>query len=548
MNFNYRNKLSREFQNFDLFSGETNVSSSGFTVASQTGNSVSLPGTSSEGTEGWPKYKKRNTGRGTDRTLDSYLVKSTLLQKMSLDKQVARFIFATNTSFRSVDHPEFIKLVQDLRPGYIPPTRKDISGHLLDTIHEEEKLKCSTILNGQMVCLGLDGWSNVHNEPIICATITTKTGDVYLIDTIDTSGHAHTAEYLAEVAIESIKNCQNNFKCIVRSVVTDNAANVTKMRLLLQSRTDLNVITYGCSAHVLNLLANDFQYSSIKEQIMKVIKYFRNNHFANACYRSTGALKLILPSEVRWNSILDSLESYTKAWSVILKICDEHQDAIDKTIQNIVSNIGLKRNVDDMINQLKPISCALDKIQKNNCTLSDCVFIWKELGEKINSTKNKEVIQKYKNRYCMALTATHFLSYMLDPREKASAHELTQEEKTSAFDFAKSKYPALLPLIIKFNAKSTPFHEPYFDSDITSCVTPYEWWKSQKEEIDTFNNTLFSNIEQLLTAQATSASVERVFSSFGLVHSKLRNRLGTDKAAKLVFLFKIFNKDTKSAE
>lgn len=529
------------FQNFDFLSGETNVSTSGFTVASQTGDSVSIPGTSSGGTEGWPKNKKMKTGR--DRTLDSYLVKSTPLQKMSLDKQVARFIFATNASFRSVDHPEFIKLVQDLRPGYIPPTRKDISGHLLDTIHNEEKSKCATILNGQTVCLGLDGWSNVHNEPIICATITTKTGDVYLIDTIDTSGHAHTAEYLAEVAMESIKNCQNNFKCIVRSVVTDNAANVTKMRLLLQNRTDLNVITYGCSAHVLNLLANDFQYSSMKEQIMKVIKYFRNNHFANACYRSTGALKLILPSDVRWNSVLDSLESYTKAWSILLKICDEHQDAIDKTVQNIVSNIGLKRNVDDMINQLKPISCALDKVQKNNCTLSDCVFIWKELGEKINSSKNKEVIQKFKNRYCMALTATHFLTYMLDPRQKVS--DLTQEEKTSALDFAKSKYQELLPFIIKFNAKSTPFQESYFDYEITSCVTPYEWWKSQKEEIDRLNNTVFSIIEQLFTAQATSASVERVFSSFGLVHTKLRNRLGTDKAAKLVFLFKIFNKDTK---
>jgi hypothetical protein len=49
-------------------------------------------------------------------------------------------------------------------------------------------------------------------------------------------------------------------------------------------------------------------------------------------------------------------------------------------------------------------------------------------------------------------------------------------------------------------------------------------------------------IEQLLTAIASSASIERIFSTFGLVHSKLRNRLGTEKAAKLVFLFKHFNK------
>ena len=42
---------------------------------------------------------------------------------------------------------------------------------------------------------------------------------------------------------------------------------------------------------------------------------------------------------------------------------------------------------------------------------------------------------------------------------------------------------------------------------------------------------------------ASSASIERVFSSFGLVHSKLRNRLGVEKAGKLVFLHKILNRD-----
>ena len=39
-------------------------------------------------------------------------------------------------------------------------------------------------------------------------------------------------------------------------------------------------------------------------------------------------------------------------------------------------------------------------------------------------------------------------------------------------------------------------------------------------------------------ACASSASIERVFSTFGLVHSKLRNRLGIEKAAKLVFCFR----------
>jgi hypothetical protein len=53
---------------------------------------------------------------------------------------------------------------------------------------------------------------------------------------------------------------------------------------------------------------------------------------------------------------------------------------------------------------------------------------------------------------------------------------------------------------------------------------------------------IISVAKQLLTATGSSAGVKRVFASFGLVHSKLRNRLGIAKAGKLVFLFKLLNK------
>jgi len=46
---------------------------------------------------------------------------------------------------------------------------------------------------------------------------------------------------------------------------------------------------------------------------------------------------------------------------------------------------------------------------------------------------------------------------------------------------------------------------------------------------------------QLFSATATTAGLERIFSSYGLVHSKLRNKLGNKKAAKLTFLFKHLN-------
>jgi len=55
-------------------------------------------------------------------------------------------------------------------------------------------------------------------------------------------------------------------------------------------------------------------------------------------------------------------------------------------------------------------------------------------------------------------------------------------------------------------------------------------------------------VTQLHTAIASPASIKRLFSAFGLVHTKLRNRLGTEKASKLVTIFEALNKKTEKTD
>jgi hypothetical protein len=44
-------------------------------------------------------------------------------------------------------------------------------------------------------------------------------------------------------------------------------------------------------------------------------------------------------------------------------------------------------------------------------------------------------------------------------------------------------------------------------------------------------------MESIFVCPSSSAGLERVFSSFGLVHTKLRNRLANDRVAKLVKIY-----------
>ena len=102
--------------------------------------------------------------------LDSYLIKTTKSEKEAINEQIARMIHATN--------PEFIKIIHFLRTGYNPPIRIDIGGKLQDIVHKNSLTSCSGLLHDQSVTMNIDGWSNVHNEPAVCATITTMNSDI----------------------------------------------------------------------------------------------------------------------------------------------------------------------------------------------------------------------------------------------------------------------------------------------------------------------------------------------------------------------------------
>ena len=92
-------------------------------------------------------------------------------------------------------------------------------------------------------------------------SVTIDKGETFLTETIDTSEHSHTSEYLVELAASAISSCEKkNFLCQVDSVVTDNAANMAKMRRDLKETIPNEVLTYRCAAHLLNLFARMYKY------------------------------------------------------------------------------------------------------------------------------------------------------------------------------------------------------------------------------------------------------------------------------------------------
>ena len=64
--------------------------------------------------------------------ISEYVKKTSKSESELLDLLIARYIYATNTPLVAVEHPEFIKLIKMLRPGYLTPNRYDVGNILLD--------------------------------------------------------------------------------------------------------------------------------------------------------------------------------------------------------------------------------------------------------------------------------------------------------------------------------------------------------------------------------------------------------------------------------
>jgi len=70
-----------------------------------------------------------------------------------------------------------------------------------------------------------------------------------------------------------------------------------------------------------------------------------------------------------------------------------------------------------------------------------------------------------------------------------------------------------------------------------SLPPPLMWWKATASFGVPSSFIFLASL--LLGTPPSSVSIERIFSCFGAIHTKIRNRLGNEKTAKLVFCYRM---------
>ena len=296
--------------------------------------------------------------------------------------------------------------------------------------------------------------------------------------------------------------------------------------------------TYGCHAHMANLLSKDIlqqkELKAITSKIIAVLKFLRNSHSCTSELQSKNLGRPPIPCETRWNSYVVSLEYFLKNWAQIADVINSTTKSSD-AVYKYMEDISLKRAVEDILEFLKNIGVMLDTLQSDQCTLSATFTLWKN----VLSSAPIQYADCVSKRSEMPLTGITFAANLLDHR--FHGNDMNPVETASAVDYIKNfGGTELMEDLVKYMGKVQPYNDSLFGDDYKN-VSPDAWWKGGIKF--GFSAKLVQIACSIVTAVASSAGLERYFSTLGLTYGTLRSSLGVEKAGKMAFLFKQLNKD-----
>ncbi|XP_065654454.1 uncharacterized protein LOC136081097 [Hydra vulgaris] len=148
-----------------------------------------------------------------------------------------------------------------------------------------------------------------------------------------------------------------------------------------------------------------------------------------------------------------------------------------------------------------------------------------------------------KLKFDEAMEPFHFLANLTDIKYQGKS--LSIEQEAAAEVWLSDRHNEYVAGYYDFRLKVTTTFPPHmFNDNFISTISSERWWGiiDLKQRLHQKSLPLpegFAKFFQSLhSCPASTGSIERVFSTFGIVWSKLRNWLGSDRAEKLVRIYR----------
>ncbi|KAL4084400.1 hypothetical protein QTP88_028223 [Uroleucon formosanum] len=329
--------------------------------------------------------------------LDLFVIK---LHHLKIDKcnlALAKLFFGCNIPFSVIKSLHFKNFCQSLRPAYKVPTRKVLSGRLLDDVFMKFCQSNSFKKNSALL---IDGWINESaNTKNVACMLHSSSGEAMFLESFDMTGVRETSTELCKIVESCIDLAKEKNNTDIYAVITDNAANMVKMGRL----STLWHLT--CNAHTANLLAKDLVPSDITAKVKQILKAFhRPDLEKELLFR--GGYRFQLPCETRWCS-----------YHLLLEI----------------------HFVSDYINLFDPICVLINKCQSSKSNIADAAEEWLSLEL---SRSNNNFAANLENRRSSALTEYALAANFLHP--KYNGLRFRKDNKHDDMDVVESFFLSVL--------------------------------------------------------------------------------------------------------
>jgi hypothetical protein len=495
-----------------------------------------------------------NGSRKRQRTLTVSTM--SLTRKRKLDSMAAMAVYMGARPFQLWEDAymrDFIITATDNL--YQPPNRMLIGGDLLDQQYAEVQSKVDALIYGQdSLNFVLDESSNISSQRIVNLSIVIpQYGSIYLANE-NVGRHDLTASFFTNWFI---KRASQYDLARISSLTTDTCATMRNTWTGLEQVELLShVLFIPCDSHGLQLLIKDLldqpQISEVMKKAYAIVTGFHQAKKQYAILRSKQeqTCALLLSVLTRWGTQFTMVKSLLKNKNALyLWVTDPKAQMGKKKGENsiaaYITDPGFWTTLSSIEQIIQPIHEAQKMSESDRSTLAKVVPRWQKLEQDLRalSTVHSELMGNFMDiRGPFQLRAQkqtgdlHFAAMLLDPISLLKKPGQDQIDRASRYLFAhvqEKEKREVHASFLEFRTRSSVFGSTYpsamhYDSPVT-------FWKSYLH--DETHCVLAQLAVRIFEAIANSVASERAFSAMNLIHTKLRNRLGAEKANKLIYIY-----------
>ncbi|KAJ7034526.1 ribonuclease H-like domain-containing protein [Mycena alexandri] len=448
--------------------------------------------------------------------------------------------------------PEFKGFFQRYLPQATLPDRRVLSGRILDEEAAKVIATARMETNGKLAMYSEDGWTNTARTHVDTSIISVE-ATPYLLKTHDMTGRPKTGDELFGLVRKDIEYAKETYGVDVIAVCTDDGPNGKKMRRLTKEQTPW-IAAFECWGHQTHLITGDYlkikaPWMATIKLVIEVIKFFNHHQTPLDLLRAQEMLTLghhlalLLPVLTRWLSQYCSVRRLKKLEHQIMVVILQHETILrmclgKKPEQIAVAEKMIKtckdprfwENLERISNHLEPLAIASNLLQAPYCRL-DMVLL--TLG----------------NLYRIFDQELMILAVFFNPFVRTRPFNPEFLSPIMFFHLVRRAFKRLLRQDAAGDADFlAPFNSYYDNTGIFSDETMWieghrALYEQDGKQVDLvsiwrrMDNTkslcgragFVVLVVRNLSILPNSAGPERVFSEFGMIHTKHRNCLNPQK-------------------